>query len=118
MTKTLAKTKTPVAGNKLTQLLDIPEPRPQNLRTADFRINAIASLEKVASKLSSFIQLQSLALDINMLQSVTGLGAFRGLLKLSVSQNRISSCAGLEQLLVRTSDFQCSCLFNLNKVFF
>ena len=89
------------SGNKLPQLLDIPAPQPCNLRTADFRLNGIASLDKVAEQLSSFSQLRSLALDINALKSVAGLSAFKSLLTLTISQNLLTSCSGLEALPVR-----------------
>lgn len=89
------------AGNNLTQLLDIPEKRPTNLRYADYRHNRIKDFKDVDQQLASFTQLRDLHLDHNCLTSAKGLSSLTSLLELALSNNSLTSCDGLEQLTVR-----------------
>jgi hypothetical protein len=91
------------ADNELDQLLSIPEPRPTNLRGADFRHNLITDFKAVASQLSSFENLRDLALDNNRITSAVGLAALPHLLHVSLTSNQFTHCVGLGALTVRCS---------------
>jgi hypothetical protein len=85
----------------LTDLLDIPEPAPHNLRGADFRTNRIVGFKHTAEQLKSFSNLSNLALDRNCIKSAVGLSALTSLLNLSLTNNRLQGCEGLDALTVR-----------------
>lgn len=89
------------ADNLVTQLLDIPEPRPCNLRGADFRTNRITGFKDVAHQLQAFSSLRDLALDNNIIESAAGLAALSNLLHLSITNNCLRHCHGLDALTVR-----------------
>ena len=89
------------ADNKLTELLDIPEPRPVHLRSLDARRNCLRTFYGARPRLSAFTNLEDIALDGNKLITLQGLGALSGLRRLSVAHNALKSIEGLEELLVR-----------------
>jgi Leucine-rich repeat (LRR) protein len=98
------------ADNNLQELLDIPEPRPLNLRTADFRRNRISQLTAVQAPLAAFESLSSLSLDGNSLLCAAGLAPLQGLRHLSITDNGLKSCNGLGELTVH-SHSQPNCSF-------
>ena len=100
-----------IADNQLTDLLDIPEPAPHNLRGADFRTNRITDFKNTAAQLKSFSNLSNLALDRNCIHSAVGLSALSNLLNLSITNNSLTGCEGLDALTVRLPCHTCSTLY-------
>jgi Leucine-rich repeat (LRR) protein len=88
------------ADNNLKELLNIPEPRPLNLRTADFRRNHISDLAAVQGPLAAFESLSSLSLDGNRLTRTAGLAPLKGLRHLSITHNGLRACNGMGALTV------------------
>ena len=92
---------TPHADNKLAELLDIPEPAPASLRTADFRRNCLTTLHPARHRLAAYTALTDLALDSNGLRSLAPLRAVPSLTQLTASHNDLTSLDGIEALTVR-----------------
>lgn len=94
----------------VSQLLDIPAPRPCNLRGADFRTNRISGFKDVEHQLQAFSSLRDLALDNNVIESAAGLASLSNLLHLSITNNCLRHCHGLDDLTVSPNDAAFTCV--------